>query len=96
MEAVSFPFRLVLQSEGGEMRPVSLDGRAVAFSSPEAAAAFIASRGAGGLRPVLVGRAVVPTLLARLRGWGLKGLLLDPTEDNPGVAVDLDALGPLK
>jgi hypothetical protein len=74
VEAVGFPFRLVVRADGGEARPVSLDGRAVAFSAAEATEAFIASRGAGGLGVVLVGRAMAPALAARLSGWGLCGL----------------------
>jgi hypothetical protein len=98
MSGVSFPFRLVVQIEGGEARPVALSGRAVAFSASESAAtvasAFMAARGAGRWEFLLVGRAMVPLLVAQLKGRGLSGLLLDPAEDVPGIAVGFDALGP--
>ena len=98
MGGVSFPFRLVVQTDGGEPRPVALSGRAVAFSASESAAdlaaAFMAARGTARWEFLLVGRTMVPPLVAQLKGWGLSGLLLDPAEDGPGVAVGFDALGP--
>jgi hypothetical protein len=98
MGGVSFPFRLVVQLEGGEPRPVALSGRAVAFSASESAAAvaaaFMAARGAGRWEFLLVGRSMVPLLVTRLKEWGLNGLLLDPAEDVSGIAVGFDALGP--
>jgi hypothetical protein len=99
VSGVSFPFRLVvLTEEGGQPRPVTLSGRAVAFSASESAAAvasaFMAARGAGRWEFLLVGRSMVPPLVDRLKGWGVCGLVLDPAEDAPGVTVGFEALGP--
>jgi len=95
MGGVSFPFRLVVQTDAGETRPVTLSGRAVAFSASasSAAVAFMASRGPGRWEFLLVGRSMVPPLVDRLKGWGVCGLLLDPSDDGPGVTVGFDALG---
>lgn len=86
MERLPYPLWLVFEREAGVSRPVTVGGRAVAFTRAEDASSYMAALGAAGWESLLVSRTTLPPLAARLRAAGITGLLLDPVGDRCAAA----------
>jgi hypothetical protein len=95
MSPISFPFWIVTQRRGFKSPPVEADdmpGIIAVFTTAEAAASFMVSRGETEWENKLVARATLASLLAELRQIGARGICVDPGRNQFGMTFSLDEL----